>query len=224
MSDRWAEDDITVFSNMLSTAIYPPAAQYIPSVEQSIPWIANWGTSGAKLMLAASVFLENQTAYDTAKALMLHSQCSNFTGSILPTGQTSETGYVFNPFYRKVPILTSHRRDQAHGQLGLGNWIEAFYTLYNQKDEVNWFTMDDNRLAVAMEYEAQVMLNQTDDLSYNASFTSVTCNSSITPVDWPVISQVAIWPVRPTWEMGYSIYKHLLGIELPKTRELIFTV
>ncbi|KAK4500893.1 hypothetical protein PRZ48_009085 [Zasmidium cellare] len=73
MSDKWAEDDIETFSNMLSTAIYPPAEQHIPSEEQSVPWIANWGTAGAKLVLAAGVFLENQTAIDTAKELMLHS-------------------------------------------------------------------------------------------------------------------------------------------------------
>lgn len=91
-SDLWNEGDIEVFSNMVSTATYPPAAQYIPSVEQEIPFIANWGTSGAKFMLAASVFLENKTAYDTAKYLMLHSQCSNLTSSMAETGQSSETG------------------------------------------------------------------------------------------------------------------------------------
>ncbi|KAG9792320.1 hypothetical protein KCU88_g735, partial [Aureobasidium melanogenum] len=137
-TDRWAEDDIVTFSHAVSTAMYPPAAQYILSVEQSIPFIANWGTSGAKFMLAAAVFLENQTAYDTAKYLMVHSQCANFTSSISETGQTSETG--------------------------------------------------------------------------------------ISPVDWPVISEVDIWPVRPTWEMGYGIAKHILGIELHKTREMIFAV
>ncbi|OJJ08470.1 hypothetical protein ASPVEDRAFT_77126 [Aspergillus versicolor CBS 583.65] len=206
-TNLWTAEDIAAFSDMVSTAMYPPAAQYIPSAEQSIPFIANWGTSGAKFMLAASVFLENQTAYDTAKHLMLHSQCANFTGSISPTGQTTETG-----------------RDQAHGQLGIGNWIEAFYTLHNQNDSIPWFTMENNRLFNAMEYEARVMLNQTDGLPYDPAFNSVTCNSSITPVDWPVISKKAIWPVRPTWELGYAIARHIFGIELPKTRELIFAV
>ncbi|KAK4500894.1 hypothetical protein PRZ48_009086 [Zasmidium cellare] len=123
-----------------------------------------------------------------------------------------------------VLVLTISSRDQAHNQLGLGNWVEAFYTLYNQGDDTNWFKLDNNRLAAGLEYNAQVMLNQTDALTYDPEFNSVKCNSSITPVDWPEISDVGLWPTRPTWEMGYAIYKYLLGIELPKTRELIFKV
>lgn len=116
------------------------------------------------------------------------------------------------------------RRDQQHNQLGLGNWIEAFYTLYNQEDDMDWFTLENNRLAKGMEYSAQLMLNETDNFPYDSEFVSTRCNSSRPQVDWPAISEEGLWPVRPTWEMGYAIYKHLLGIELPFTRRLTMEV
>jgi hypothetical protein len=65
-------------------------------------------------MLAAAIFLENTTLYNYGKTLILSSACANLSGSISPTGQSSESG-----------------RDQQHTQLGLGNYVEAFTAMGN---------------------------------------------------------------------------------------------
>lgn len=53
------------------------------------------------------------------------------------SARVSETGYVTTTFHHDVPILACIRQDQAHIQLGLDDWIEAFYTLYNQNDDMD---------------------------------------------------------------------------------------
>lgn len=77
---------------MVSRVLVPPAAQEKDSPGVNKPFQANWGSSSEKFMLAAAVFTDNMTLYDEAKRLIRNSACANFTGSIAPSGQSSESG------------------------------------------------------------------------------------------------------------------------------------
>ncbi|KAK2768511.1 hypothetical protein FQN54_000366 [Arachnomyces sp. PD_36] len=195
----WASADISTFTNMVTQVLVPPASQTEPSEVQPYPFYANWGSSGEKFMLAAGVFTENTSLYEEAKDLILNSACSNLSGSISPTGQNSESG-----------------RDQAHTQLGLGNFVEAFTTLRNQNDEQDWFSMLSNRLATGLEYTAKFLQNET--VPYDPSF--YRCGADLVGGPWDEISSDDIYPPRPVYELGYAIYQDM-GIELPFTKSLI---
>ncbi|CAK7237360.1 hypothetical protein SBRCBS47491_009949 [Sporothrix bragantina] len=195
----WSADDIAAFSSMVTNVLVPPASQTAPTAVQPYPFQANWGTSGEKFMLAASVFTENRTLYEYAKYLMLNSACANLTGSISSTGQSSESG-----------------RDQGHTQLGLGNWVEAFTTLLNQNDPTDWFAYLDNRLAVGYEYTAKFMLNKT--VPYDDSF--YRCDANLLGGPWTEPSSIDVWPARPVYELPYAIY-YERGVKMPYTKALI---
>ncbi|KAL3462363.1 chondroitin AC/alginate lyase [Aspergillus heterothallicus] len=198
----WVDEDVATFRNMVTEVLVPPASQYTPSEEVPRPFIANWGSAGEKFMLAAAVFTEDTELYELAKTLILESPCANLIGSISASGQSSETG-----------------RDQAHTQLGLGNYVEAFITLLNQEDATDWLSLYSNRLATGLEYTAQVLLQGDILPPYDESF--VRCNASLLGGPWSEISSDSVRPIRPIWELGYAVYADDRGVEMPYTKELI---
>jgi hypothetical protein len=88
----WKTEDIAKFSNMVSQVLVPPAAQQKDSPGVSKPFQANWGSAAEKFMLAAAVFTDNRKLFDEAKRLIRSSACANFSRSISPSGQSSESG------------------------------------------------------------------------------------------------------------------------------------
>ena len=151
-------------------------------------------------MLAAAVFLENTTLYNYGKELILYSSCANLSGSISPTGQSSESG-----------------RDQQHTQLGLGNYVEAFKVMQNQYDPNDFFAELDNRLMAGMEYTAKYLMNGT--VPYSESFAR--CDANLLGGPWASISTSGLTPIRPVWEAGYAHYVVQKGLLMPYTKALV---
>lgn len=194
---------MATFSSMVTDVLVPPASLTNSTPAVANPFQANWGSSGEKFMLAAAVFTENATLYDYAKLLMNSSSCASFTGSVIASGQSSESG-----------------RDQQHTQLGLGNWFEAFTTIKNQYDPTHWFALHSNRLAAGFEYTAQYLMNGT--VSYDPSF--YRCDANLLGGPWSQISSSGLWPIRPVFEGPYAHYVGVMGVEMPYTKALIESV
>lgn len=159
---------------------------------------ANWGTSGEKAIIAFGIFLNNQTMYEYGKSLISNSSCVNLTGSINPQGQSSESG-----------------RDQAHTQLGLGNFGEAFQMAWNQGDDL--FSLLDNRLLLGYEYTARYNLGYS--VPYNESF--YRCDVRLVHGPWPIISNVTRGEWRPVWELPYAHYVSVKGLSMPYTLQQV---
>jgi hypothetical protein len=155
---------------------------------------ANWGTSGEKAIIAFGIFLNNQTMYEYGKSLINNSSCANLTGTINPEGQSSESG-----------------RDQAHTQLGLGNFGEAFQMAWNQGDDL--FSLLNNRLLIGYEYTAKY--NLCKSVHYNESF--YRCDAFLVNGPWPIISNTTRGEWRPIWELPYAHYVSIKGLSMPYT-------
>ena len=136
--------------------------------------------------------------YEYGKSLISNSSCANLTGSINPFGQSSESG-----------------RDQAHTQLGLGNFGEAFQMAWNQGDDL--FSLLDNRLLVGYEYTARYNLGYS--VPYNESF--YRCDVFLVHGPWPIISNVTRGQWRPIWELGYAHYVSIKGLSMPYTLQQV---
>jgi hypothetical protein len=156
---------------------------------------ANWGTSEKKkAIIAFGIFLNNQTMYEYGKSLINNSSCANLTGTINPEGQSSESG-----------------RDQAHTQLGLGNFGEAFQMAWNQGDDL--FSLLNNRLLIGYEYTAKYNLGKS--VHYNESF--YRCDAFLVNGPWPIISNTTRGEWRPIWELPYAHYVSIKGLSMPYT-------
>lgn len=159
---------------------------------------ANWGSSGEKAIIAFGIFLDNETMYEYGKSLISNSSCANLTGSINSEGQSSESG-----------------RDQAHTQLGLGNFGEAFQMAWNQGDDL--FSLLNNRLSIGYEYTARYNLGYS--VHYNESF--YRCDAFLVNGPWPIISNVTRGQWRPIWELGYAHYVSTKGLSMPYTLQQV---
>lgn len=199
-SGGWTASSIDTFSAMVNDVLVPPASLTNSTAAVSNPFQANWGTSGEKFMLASAVFLENTTLYNYAKELILYSSCANLSGTISPTGQSSESG-----------------RDQQHTQLGLGNLVEAFKIMENQYDPQDFFAELDNRLMAGLEYTAKYLMGGS--VPYDEGFAR--CDADLLGGPWATISSSGLTPVRPVWEAGYAHYVVEKGLEMPYTKALV---
>lgn len=196
-SDFWDSASIARFENMLRTVLLPPIMQSRPDPYLHLPFIANWGTSAEKGMLAIAIFLDDHDLYTTAKNAMLYSPCANVTGIISSTGQSSDSG-----------------RDQQHTQLGLSNFAESFQMLWNQGED--FYSYANNRLLAGLEYTARYLGG--DDVPFDTNFFS--CHCDVLGGPWKRISNIGR-TARPIFEMAYAHYTIVKGLKMPHTERLV---
>lgn len=169
----WQQKDIDRFTEMLMTVYYPLMRFYYPQAN------GNWDGAIIHSILAIAIFTDNREMFDNAIDHFLHAPVN---GSLLkyiyPSGQCQES-----------------MRDQAHVQLGLGEFAGAAQVAWTQG--VDLFSAANNRLALGYEYTAQFLLGKT-------------------PHCYGKISERAK-DLRDDYEY---VYRHYLsqGIELPYTK------
>lgn len=169
----WQQKDIDSFKNMLMTVYYPLMRFYFPQAN------GNWDGAIIHAILAIAVFTDNQEMYANAIDHFLHAPVN---GSLLkyiyPSGQCQES-----------------MRDQAHVQLGLGEFAGAARIAWTQGTDL--FSIADNRLALGYEYTAQFLMGHT-------------------PHCYGTISERAK-RVRDDYEYVYRHYTSL-GLDMPYTK------
>ena len=132
----WKQSDIESFSNMLLTVYYPLMRYYFPQAN------GKWNGAIIHSILAIAIFTENRTMFNNAVNHFLHAPVNgSLFKYIYPNGQCQE-----------------RPRDQAHVQLGLGEFAGAAQIAYTQG--VDLFSIASNRLALGYEYTAKFLFGE----------------------------------------------------------------
>ncbi|HET9277397.1 MAG TPA: right-handed parallel beta-helix repeat-containing protein [Flavitalea sp.] len=169
----WQQKDVDAFTDMLMTVYYPLMRFYYPQAN------GNWDGAIIHSILAIAIFTDNRKMFDNAVDHYLHAPVN---GSIFkyvyPSGQCQET-----------------MRDQAHVQLGLGEFAGAAQIAFTQG--VDFFSIADNRLGLGYEYTARFLLGEK-------------------PHSYGRISERAL-ALRDDYEYVYRHYT-AIGVEVPFTK------
>ncbi len=169
----WQKADTDRFTHLLMTVYYPLMRYYFPQAN------GNWDGAIIHSILAIAVFTDNRPLFQQAMDHLLHGPVNgSLFKYIYPSGQCQESP-----------------RDQAHVQLGLGEFAGAAQIAYTQGVDV--FSMANNRLALGYEYTAGFLLGET-------------------PHCYGVISERAK-TLRDDYEYVYRHYS-AAGVELPFTK------
>lgn len=169
----WSPKGQEQFTHMLMTVYYPLMRFYFPKAN------GNWDGAIIHSILAIAVYTDNREMFQNAIHHFLYGQVN---GSIFkyiwPSGQCQET-----------------MRDQAHVQLGLGEFAGAAQVAYTQG--VDLFSVSGNRIALGYEYTAAFLLGEM-------------------PQSYGKISERAK-TIRDDYEYVYRHYT-AQGVEVPYTK------
>ncbi len=169
----WQPQDQERFSNMLMNVYYPLMRYYFPQAN------GNWDGAIIHSILAIAIFTDNREMFDNAIDHFLHGPVNgSLFKYIYPSGQCQES-----------------MRDQAHVQLGLGEFAGAAQIAFTQG--VDLFSIAGNRIALGFEYTAQFLMGET-------------------PHSYGQISERAK-TLRDDYEYVYRHYT-ALGVDVPYTK------
>ncbi len=133
----WEQTDIDRFTEMLMTVYYPLMRFFFPQAN------GNWDGAIIHSILAIAVFTDNREMFNNGVDHFLHGPVNgSIFKYIYPSGQCQES-----------------MRDQAHVQLGLGEFAGAARVAYTQG--LDLFSIADNRIALGYEYTAQFLMGKT---------------------------------------------------------------
>lgn len=169
----WKKQDVDQFAHLMKTVYYPLLRYYFPQAN------GNWDGAIIHSILAIAVFTDDRPLFGQAMDRLLHGPLNgSLFKYIYPSGQCQESA-----------------RDQAHVQLGLGEFAGAAQIAYTQGKDV--FSMADNRLALGYEYTAKFLLGEA-------------------PHSYGVISERAK-TLRDDYEYAYRHYT-AMGVDVPYTK------
>ena len=132
----WRQSDIDRFTKMLMTVYYPLMRYYYPQAN------GNWDGAIIHSIMAIAVFTDNREMFNNAIEHFLYAPVNgSLFKYIYPSGQCQET-----------------MRDQAHVQLGLGEFAGAARIAYTQG--VDLFAIGNNRIALGFEYTASFLMGK----------------------------------------------------------------
>jgi parallel beta-helix repeat protein len=132
----WQQKDIESFTNMLMTVYYPLIRYYYPQAN------GNWDGAIIHSIVAIAIFTDNNEMFDNGVDHFLHGPVNgSLFKYIYPSGQCQES-----------------MRDQAHVQLGLGEFAGAARVAYTQG--VDLYSIGNNRIALGYEYTAGFLLGE----------------------------------------------------------------
>jgi parallel beta-helix repeat protein len=169
----WQQKNIDSFTNLMMTVYYPLMRYYFPQAN------GNWDGAIIHSLMAIGIFTDNRAIFNNAVDHFLRAPVNgSIFKYIYPSGQCQETP-----------------RDQAHVQLGLGEFAGAARIAYTQG--VDLFSIGNNRIALGYEYTASFLMGET-------------------PQSYGTISQRAK-RIRDDYEYVYRHYA-ANGIDLPYTK------
>jgi parallel beta-helix repeat protein len=132
----WSSESMKNFKRMLLAIYVPLLRMYYPEAN------GNWDAAIMFTLLAIGVFCEDRQLMESVYAhYRLGPVNSGITRYVYPSGQCEET-----------------TRDQNHAQLGLGYFAQTALVAWNQGTDL--FGEADNRLALAYEYTARLLLGE----------------------------------------------------------------
>ncbi len=133
----WKKESIDRFTEMLMTVYYPLLRYYYPTAN------GNWDGAIIHSLMAIGIFTDNRSLFNNAVDHFLHGPVNgSIFKYIYPSGQCQESA-----------------RDQAHVQLGLGEFAGAAQVAFTQG--VDLFSIGENRIGRGFEYTAGYLLGHT---------------------------------------------------------------
>jgi parallel beta-helix repeat protein len=130
----WQQADMDRFAAMLLNVYYPLMRYYYPQAN------GNWDGAIIHSIMAIAVYLDDRRMFNNAVDHFLHGPVNgSLFKYIYPSGQCQES-----------------MRDQAHVQLGLGEFAGAAQIAYTQG--VDLFSIAGNRIGLGYEYTAGFLL------------------------------------------------------------------
>jgi hypothetical protein len=170
----WEEEEVEQFKNMLMSVYYPLLRFYYPQAN------GNWDGAIIQSVMAIAIFTDNAEMFDNA---LNHFLYAPYNGSIFkyiwPNGQCQES-----------------TRDQAHVQLGLGEFAGAARIAFSQG--IDLFSIGNNRIAAGYEFTAGFLMGEK-------------------PFSYGFISERAK-DIRDDYEYVYRHYS-AMGVDVPFTRQ-----
>ncbi|WP_158862877.1 right-handed parallel beta-helix repeat-containing protein [Maribellus comscasis] len=177
----WKKEGQESFKSMLMTVFYPLMRFYFPRAN------GNWDGAIIHSILAIAVYMDDEEMYQNALNHFLYGPVN---GSIFkyiwPSGQCQET-----------------MRDQAHVQLGLGEFAGAARIAFTQGTDL--FSIAGNRIALGYEYTASILAGENPQsygkiseraMRYRDDYEYVYRHYSAKGVDIPY-TKIAANAVRP---------------------------
>ncbi|KPM44496.1 hypothetical protein AK830_g2063 [Neonectria ditissima] len=205
----WSEADRTALGTLLRDVFYRDSYRFLTTHngQPRYHYWANWDFCSLANIMATGVFTDNQTMYDYAVNYFLHGDgmgaLPNFiianhteagSGKILAQGQ--EAG-----------------RDQGHATLDISLLSVILQQAFNQGDD--FFTYMTNSGLAASEYAAKYNVNEDVPFSpyYNPKYGNTT-----------VISASSRGTLRPGFELMYSQYDNVMGLNASWTKKYVDAV
>jgi len=170
----WKEEEVEQFKDMLISVYYPLLRFYYPQAN------GNWDGAIIQSVMAIAIFTDNTEMFENA---LNHFLYAPYNGSIFkyiwPNGQCQES-----------------TRDQAHVQLGLGEFAGAARIAWSQG--IDLFSTGNNRIARGYEFTAGFLMGEK-------------------PFSYGVISERAK-DIRDDYEYVYRHYT-AMGVGVPFTKQ-----
>jgi hypothetical protein len=191
---RWRAEDFARFKTMMLTVFYPMNHEFLighNGAKIDHYW-ANWDLANVAAMMSIGVLADRRDIYSEAIEYFKHGAGN---------GSIEHTVWMLCP--NGLGQVQESGRDQGHTMLDISLLGVICQTAWNQGDDL--FGYEDNRVLRGAEYAAQYNLGE--DVPYE-HYT----NSDVTQ---SVISNASRGDHRPIWELLYSHYVVLKGLEAP---------
>ena len=202
-STAWSAPDVAAFSRMLGDVYLDPIAT------GSIGTNGNWELVMAEAAAAIAIFLDDRPAFDRALALWRRRLPAYFylasdgPAPVPPPGPRLGPSQLTAFWHGQTELVDGLSqetcRDFGHTSYGLASALAIAELAYQQG--VDLYQEEAPRLHAAMEFHAAYLLGQ-----------------DVPP--WLCGGRIDA-RVLPTWEIGYNHFHGRLGLELPRSRQLI---
>jgi hypothetical protein len=195
----WNAADVASFQAMLKLVFYP-------LLNEASSWNGNVDLTQIDAMMSIAVFNEDHDEFTSALQRLELRMPSYFyltsDGSLPPAidGDGGNPQSFWSNPSKWIDGLTQEtcRDNGHHAQFALGSALHACEVAWHQGEDI--YSTYQDRLTSAMELMA---------LQFNSGDMQGTCGGSPTSDRYD------------TWEIGYSHYHFISGVELPETRKLL---
>ncbi|KAG4437381.1 hypothetical protein IFR05_007145 [Cadophora sp. M221] len=201
----FAENGLSVVIEMLKNVFLSKNIFFLnhqaPSEHNHKHFHANWELGNIASAMAIGVLSDNQTAFDYAVDYFkngsgngaINNAITNIVsepGTGKPLGQGQESG-----------------RDQGHSALNQQMLGVIAQQAWNQGEDL--YSYNNSRLLLGAEYFARYNLG--NDVPFEPWTNNI--------VSWTEISSASRGATRPTWELLYSHYGQIKGLDVPWTKQ-----
>jgi hypothetical protein len=202
-SNAWSAADTAAFERMLRVVYLDPIADGSDTTN------GNWELVMVEAATAIAIFLDDRPAFDHALALWRRRLPAYFYLSsdgpapLPPPGRPKAPADLIAFWHGQTVFVDGLSqetcRDFGHTSYGLASALATAELAYQQG--VDLYQQEAPRLHAAMEFHATFLLGQ--------------------PVPPWLCGGHIDARVLPTWEIGYNHFHGRLGLELPRSRQLI---